>query len=136
MIVCEWIGKWVGTGLFRWSLNFWFNHAKLFVYKRQNVELTDWCLENFLTRKVRSIVMASILSGLWTYVIEYETPRLVRIHNRKLGLCRRIIQLSIVAYVCLYALWLQRGYQVSQRIAFLLILHWNMYSTSINTQNN
>ena len=42
---------------------------------------------------------------------EYETPRLVRIHNRKLGIVRRIIQGAIVMYVALYALWLQRGYQ-------------------------
>ena len=61
-------------------------------------------------------VMTSFFSSLWTSVIEYETPRLVRIHNRKLGLVRRLIQASIVAYVCLYALWLQRGYQAGWTI--------------------
>ena len=45
-------------------------------------------------------------------MIEYETPRLVKIHNRKVGLVRRCIQIGIVLYVVLYALWLQKGYQV------------------------
>ena len=57
--------------------------------------------------------MSGFFSAVWTSVIEYETPRLVKIHNRKVGLVRRIIQLGIVLYVAIYALWLQRGYQVS-----------------------
>ena len=39
--------------------------------------------------------MPKFLSSIWTSIIEYETPRLVRIHNRKLGLVRRLIQFSI-----------------------------------------
>ena len=61
--------------------------------------------------------MTSFFSSLWTSVIEYETPRLVRIHNRKLGLVRRLIQASIVAYVCLYALWLQRSTYMNHEAA-------------------
>lgn len=49
-------------------------------------------------------------------MIEYETPRLVKIHNRKVGLVRRIIQLCIILYVALYALWLQKGYQEFGRV--------------------
>lgn len=54
---------------------------------------------------------SSMLSSLWTTLIEYETPRLVRIHNQKLGVVRRLIQASIITYVGFYALWMQRGYQ-------------------------
>ena len=60
--------------------------------------------------------MPKILTNIWTSIIEYETPRLVRIHNRKLGLVRRLIQFSIVCYVLLYALWLQKGYQEFTRV--------------------
>lgn len=60
--------------------------------------------------------MSQILTSIWTSVIEYETPRLVRIHNRKLGLVRRLIQFSIVMYVLVYALWLQKGYQEFSRV--------------------
>lgn len=60
--------------------------------------------------------MPQILTSIWTSIIEYETPRLVRIHNRKLGLVRRLIQLSIVCYVLVYALWLQKGYQEFTRV--------------------
>jgi len=60
--------------------------------------------------------MPKILTNIWTSIIEYETPRLVRIHNRKLGLVRRLIQFSIVCYVLVYALWLQKGYQEFTRV--------------------
>ncbi len=60
--------------------------------------------------------MPKILTRIWTSIIEYETPRLVRIHNRKLGLVRRLIQLSIVCYLLVYALWLQKGYQEFTRV--------------------
>ena len=60
--------------------------------------------------------MPKFLSSIWTSIIEYETPRLVRIHNRKLGLVRRLIQFSIVCYVLVYALWLQQGYQEFTRV--------------------
>ena len=60
--------------------------------------------------------MSQFLQGIWTSVIEYETPRLVKIHNRKLGLARRLIQISIITYVLVYALFLQKGYQEFTRV--------------------
>ena len=60
--------------------------------------------------------MSQFFSAIWTSVIEYETPRLVKIHNRKVGLVRRVIQLCIIMYVALYALWLQKGYQEFGRV--------------------
>lgn len=60
--------------------------------------------------------MSHFLSAVWTSLIEYETPRLVKIHNRKVGLVRRLIQLAIIVYVAFYALWLQKGYQEFGRV--------------------
>ena len=65
---------------------------------------------------VVSTKMSQFLQGIWTSVIEYETPRLVKIHNRKLGLARRLIQISIITYVLVYALFLQKGYQEFTRV--------------------
>ena len=60
--------------------------------------------------------MSGLLHSVWTSIIEYETPRLVKIHNRKVGLVRRLIQLFIILYVAIYALWLQKGYQEFGRV--------------------
>ena len=81
------------------------------IFKIMWQHLTNLNSYLYVWKRTKVFVMSSFFSSLWTSVIEYETPRLVRIHNRKLGLVRRLIQASIVAYVCLYALWLQRGYQ-------------------------
>jgi hypothetical protein len=73
-------------------------------------------LQSIVRDKTVDAVMSSLLRSLWTSVIEYETPRLVKIHNRKVGLVRRLIQLCIILYVGLYALWLQKGYQEFGRV--------------------
>ena len=44
-------------------------------------------------------------------MIEYETPKVVTIHNPTIGLIRRCLQLCVVMYVCLYQLWYAKGYQ-------------------------
>ena len=44
-------------------------------------------------------------------MIEYETPKVVTIHNPTIGLIRRCLQLCVVMYVCLYQLWYAQGYQ-------------------------
>ncbi len=50
----------------------------------------------------------SFLQGL----IEYETPRLVKVHNIWLGLTIRLCQVLVIAYVITYAIIYERGYQV------------------------
>ena len=46
-------------------------------------------------------------------MIEYETPKVVTIHNPTIGLIRRCLQLCVVMYVCLYQLWYA---QVARRV--------------------
>ena len=44
-------------------------------------------------------------------MIEYETPKVVTVHNPSIGLLRRGLQLAVVLYVGLYQLWYAQGYQ-------------------------
>ena len=44
-------------------------------------------------------------------MIEYETPKVVTVHNPSIGLLRRGLQLCVVLYVGLYQLWYAQGYQ-------------------------
>lgn len=43
--------------------------------------------------------------------IEYETPRLVKVHNVYLGLVIRVCQILVFSYVISYAILYERGYQ-------------------------
>eukprot|EP00095_Tigriopus_kingsejongensis_P001653 snap_masked-scaffold801_size95070-processed-gene-0.12 protein:Tk01653 transcript:snap_masked-scaffold801_size95070-processed-gene-0.12-mRNA-1 annotation:"hypothetical protein DAPPUDRAFT_206200" len=43
--------------------------------------------------------------------IEYETPRLVKVHNVYLGLVIRVSQILVFSYVISYAILYERGYQ-------------------------
>ena len=47
----------------------------------------------------------SALSRMCTSVIQYETPKVVTVHNPTIGLLRRSLQIGVVLYVCLYQLW-------------------------------
>ena len=49
--------------------------------------------------------LMSALSKLCSSVIEYETPKVVTVHNPTIGLLRRALQIGVVLYVCLYQLW-------------------------------
>ena len=55
--------------------------------------------------------MSETLNQLLNYVIEYETPKVVTVHNVSIGLIRRGLQLLVVLYVTLYQLWYAQGYQ-------------------------
>lgn len=56
--------------------------------------------------------MGKFSRTLYRGLIEYETPRLVKVHNVWLGLVIRISQLAVIAYVISYAILYERGYQV------------------------
>ena len=43
--------------------------------------------------------------------MEYETPKVVTVHNPIIGFLRRTLQLGVLLYVFLYQLWLAKGYQ-------------------------
>ena len=44
-------------------------------------------------------------------MIEYDTLKVVTVHNPFIGLLRRGLQLAVVLYVGLYQLWYAQGYQ-------------------------
>ena len=46
-----------------------------------------------------------------TTLIEYETPKVVKVQNVYLGLLRRSLQLTVVLYISVYMLWHAKGYQ-------------------------
>ena len=41
-----------------------------------------------------------------------KTPRLVKVHNVKLGVIVRFCQIAVMFYVITYAIYLEKGYQV------------------------
>ena len=51
------------------------------------------------------------LSKFCSSVIEYETPKVVTVHNLTIGLLRRCLQLGVILYVGVYQLWYAQGYQ-------------------------
>ena len=55
--------------------------------------------------------MSGVCRSVCRSMIEYETPKVVTIHNPTIGLIRRCLQLCVVMYVCLYQLWYAQGYQ-------------------------
>jgi len=64
-----------------------------------------------ITGKLVEKPLMSALSKLCSSVIEYETPKVVTVHNPTIGLLRRSLQIGVVLYVCLYQLWYAQGYQ-------------------------
>jgi hypothetical protein len=42
---------------------------------------------------------------------EYETPRVVHIHSRRVGIIQRLIQITIIVYIALCVIWTKKGYQ-------------------------
>lgn len=55
-----------------------------------------------------------ISQTLYQGLIEYETPRLVKVHNVWLGMVIRLSQVMVIAYVISYAIVYERGYQVTK----------------------
>lgn len=86
-------------------------------------------------------------------LIEYETPKVVTVHNPLIGMLRRALQLGVVLYVCLYQLWYAQGYQefsgmessVTTKVTRIIYNLWRLlhhslqvkgYSQSILGPNN
>ncbi|XP_048411774.1 P2X purinoceptor 4a isoform X1 [Stegostoma tigrinum] len=55
--------------------------------------------------------MGGCCSSVCDFILEYDTPRIVLIKNRKVGIVNRIVQLAILAYVIGWVLVWQKGYQ-------------------------
>uniref|UniRef100_A0A8D0KWI2 Uncharacterized protein n=1 Tax=Strix occidentalis caurina TaxID=311401 RepID=A0A8D0KWI2_STROC len=43
--------------------------------------------------------MAGCQAGLSSFLFEYDTPRMVLVRNKKVGLTFRLIQLIVLAYI-------------------------------------
>ncbi|XP_075424336.1 P2X purinoceptor 4 [Ascaphus truei] len=57
------------------------------------------------------MAMGGCCGELCSYILEYDTPRIVLIKSRKVGLMNRVIQLGILAYVIGWVFVWEKGYQ-------------------------
>ncbi|XP_038645121.1 P2X purinoceptor 4-like isoform X3 [Scyliorhinus canicula] len=55
--------------------------------------------------------MAGCCSSVCDFLLEYDTPRIVLIKNRKVGAINRVVQVIILAYVIGWVLVWEKGYQ-------------------------
>ncbi|XP_014450263.1 P2X purinoceptor 4 isoform X2 [Alligator mississippiensis] len=58
-----------------------------------------------------SAAMASCRDCCYSLLFEYDTPRIVMIRSRKVGLMNRLVQLGILAYVVGWVFIWEKGYQ-------------------------
>ncbi|CAF4183387.1 unnamed protein product, partial [Rotaria sordida] len=68
-------------------------------------------MDSYLSFKDRFLVGQSVKDIIKGYFTEYETPKLVVIHNAKYAILLRIIQIIILAYSVIYLLIYEKGYQ-------------------------
>ena len=50
--------------------------------------------------------MSYLLSKVWSRFVEYETPRLVKIHNRKVGLVSWLFTIKADQFRGILGMWL------------------------------
>lgn len=43
--------------------------------------------------------LSGLVGSVWAYAVEYDTPKIVHIKNKKVGILNRLVQLGILAYV-------------------------------------
>ncbi|NP_001297649.1 P2X purinoceptor 4 isoform 3 [Mus musculus] len=60
--------------------------------------------------------MAGCCSVLRAFLFEYDTPRIVLIRSRKVGLMNRVVQLLILAYVIGWVFVWEKGYQETDSV--------------------
>ncbi|KAL6042306.1 hypothetical protein STEG23_012792 [Scotinomys teguina] len=60
--------------------------------------------------------MAGCCSALRAFLFEYDTPRIVLIRSRKVGLMNRVVQLLILAYVIGWVFVWEKGYQETDSV--------------------
>uniref|UniRef100_A0A8C6YJA3 P2X purinoceptor n=1 Tax=Naja naja TaxID=35670 RepID=A0A8C6YJA3_NAJNA len=54
--------------------------------------------------------------ALYSFLFEYDTPRIVSIKSRKVGLMNRLVQLAILAYVIGWVFLWEKGYQETDSV--------------------
>uniref|UniRef100_A0A8D1CSS2 Purinergic receptor P2X 4 n=2 Tax=Sus scrofa TaxID=9823 RepID=A0A8D1CSS2_PIG len=60
--------------------------------------------------------MAGCCAVLYAFLFEYDTPRIVLIRSRKVGLMNRMVQLLILAYVIGWVFVWEKGYQETDSV--------------------
>lgn len=60
--------------------------------------------------------ISSFSLTLYRLLLEYDTPKYVHVQSKFIGIVYRLMQLLILAFICLYMIWAQRGYQ---RVGYL-----------------
>ncbi|KAK2102774.1 P2X purinoceptor 4 [Saguinus oedipus] len=60
--------------------------------------------------------MAGCCAALAAFLFEYDTPRIVLIRSRKVGLMNRAVQLLILAYVIGWVFVWEKGYQETDSV--------------------
>ena len=56
-------------------------------------------------------LLKNLLMEFFSNMMEYETPKVVTVHNPLIGFLRRTLQLGVLLYVFLYQLYYAKGYQ-------------------------
>ena len=51
------------------------------------------------------------LLAMFTFLFEYETPKVIKVKNVPMGILRLMLQTSVICFVVLYQLWWACGYQ-------------------------
>lgn len=54
--------------------------------------------------------------AFYSFLFEYDTPRIVLIRSRKVGLVNRLVQLAILAYVIGWVFLWEKGYQETDSV--------------------
>ncbi|KAG8514949.1 P2X purinoceptor 4 [Galemys pyrenaicus] len=68
------------------------------------------------TRRQADAAMARCCAVLTAFLFEYDTPRIVLIRSRKVGLMNRAVQLLILAYVVGWVFVWEKGYQETDSV--------------------
>ena len=53
---------------------------------------------------------------MFGFLFDHETPRVVTIRHYKLGIFRMILQVCILAFIFIYQLWYDKGYQAFSEV--------------------
>lgn len=58
--------------------------------------------------------MGDFFKSLYSQIFHYDTPKVVHINSKTLGVVNKILQLLILGYVVIYVLIIKRGYQEAE----------------------
>jgi len=59
---------------------------------------------------------ATVWNGLLSFLFEYNTPKIVHIRSKQVGLINRLLQLTIIGYIIGFAIVYKKGYQENNAV--------------------